>query len=88
EDACVCRKPRPGLLIEAQRRYGFDLAGTYFVGDSYTDLEAARRAGCRAMFVLTGLDARRYRAGEPLPDPAARVVPDLVAAAESLLAGQ
>lgn len=54
EDGCDCRKPRPGLFVEAARRYGFDPAGTWFVGDSRRDVEAAAAAGCRSALVLTG----------------------------------
>ena len=76
-DECDCRKPKPGLIRTAQERHGFDLRRTFLVGDSYQDIETARRAGCPAIFVLSGLDAQRYRTGEPLPVPSTPVVADL-----------
>ncbi len=46
EDDCDCRKPKPGMLIQAQREYHLDLSRTWFVGDDPRDAEAARAAGC------------------------------------------
>jgi histidinol-phosphate phosphatase family protein len=48
---CDCRKPKPGLLLEAARRHGLDLPGSWMVGDSATDVEAGRAAGCRTIGV-------------------------------------
>lgn len=46
EDNCACRKPNPGMLLQAQRAFGLDLSRTLFVGDDETDVQAARAAGC------------------------------------------
>jgi histidinol-phosphate phosphatase family protein len=76
---CVCRKPRPGLLLEAARRHGIDLAESFMVGDRWRDVEAGRRAGCRTIFIDYGYAERR-------PDPAPhRVVGSLVDAAAWIL---
>lgn len=48
------RKPAPGMLLEAARDYGLDLAGSWLVGDKEGDLECARRAGSRPLLVRTG----------------------------------
>jgi D-glycero-D-manno-heptose 1,7-bisphosphate phosphatase len=53
-DGCDCRKPQPGLLLAAARRWRLDLATSFLVGDRWRDVEAARRAGCRAIFVDRG----------------------------------
>jgi D-glycero-D-manno-heptose 1,7-bisphosphate phosphatase len=53
-DGCDCRKPRPGMLRAAAVRWGLDLAESYLVGDRWRDIEAARRAGCHAVFVDRG----------------------------------
>lgn len=50
-DACECRKPKPGLLLDAARALDLELARSYMVGDRATDVEAGRRAGCRTVFV-------------------------------------
>lgn len=86
-DGCACRKPAPGLVLEAQRRYGFDLAQTYFIGDSHTDLETARQAGCRALFVLSGLDAEPCGPGSTLVGEGVKVFKDLEEAVIFLTCG-
>jgi D-glycero-D-manno-heptose 1,7-bisphosphate phosphatase len=48
---CSCRKPRPGLLLQAARDYGIDLGGSYLIGDRLADIEAGRAAGCRTIMV-------------------------------------
>jgi D-glycero-D-manno-heptose 1,7-bisphosphate phosphatase len=45
DDGCACRKPQPGLLFEAQRRFSLDLPRTPFIGDGDRDASAAERAG-------------------------------------------
>lgn len=43
---CACRKPRPGMLFQAQREFHLDLTRTWFLGDDARDAEAAEAAGC------------------------------------------
>ncbi|MFC1804534.1 D-glycero-beta-D-manno-heptose 1,7-bisphosphate 7-phosphatase [Candidatus Omnitrophota bacterium] len=54
EDHCSCRKPKPGLLITAAKEHAFDLAETFFVGDTIRDVKTARAAGCKSVLVLSG----------------------------------
>lgn len=54
KEGCACRKPRPGMILQACRDLGIDPQKSYLVGDRTTDLEAARAAGVRPIFVLTG----------------------------------
>jgi D-glycero-D-manno-heptose 1,7-bisphosphate phosphatase len=42
---CDCRKPSPGMILQAQREHGLDLANSWLVGDRPSDIEAAQRAG-------------------------------------------
>ncbi len=49
--ACECRKPRPGLLHQAERQWGIDLRGSYMVGDGVVDLLAGRQAGTRTVLL-------------------------------------
>ena len=58
DDACACRKPKPGLLVQAAADLDLDLAGSYFIGDAATDVRAAHAAGCRAVLVETGHGCR------------------------------
>ena len=45
-DACLCRKPKPGLITEAARKHGIDLATSYLIGDRWRDVLAGQAAGC------------------------------------------
>lgn len=55
EDRCDCRKPNPGLIYRAKKRYHIDLRMSIMVGDSAKDIECARNAGCgSAILVQTG----------------------------------
>lgn len=44
---CACRKPQPGMLLEAALAFDIDLAVSWMIGDSEKDVEAGKRAGCR-----------------------------------------
>jgi D-glycero-D-manno-heptose 1,7-bisphosphate phosphatase len=76
-DACACRKPRPGMLIELAAEYGVDLAQSYIVGDTWRDTQAGLAAGCKSII----LDRPYNR-----DDPADWRVPDLAAAVALILA--
>lgn len=52
--ACDCRKPGTGMIEQAARDLNIDLAQSWMVGDTSTDMEAARRAGLRSVLVRTG----------------------------------
>jgi D-glycero-D-manno-heptose 1,7-bisphosphate phosphatase len=86
EDGCACRKPQPGLLIEAGRRLGVAPADTCVIGDWVDDIAAARAAGCAVpILVLTG----RGRRALPLARAAGLgpflVARDLLAAAQAIV---
>jgi D-glycero-D-manno-heptose 1,7-bisphosphate phosphatase len=51
---CECRKPRPGLLLQAAAERGIDLPRSYMVGDRITDIIAGQRAGCKTILVESG----------------------------------
>ena len=53
-DACHCRKPRPGLLLDAARDWQIDLARSYIIGDRWKDIEAGARANCSTVFLDWG----------------------------------
>jgi len=55
KENCSCRKPAPGMVLSAQKKYNLDLSSSYFVGDSAKDIECAKRAGCgSSILVRTG----------------------------------
>lgn len=51
---CSCRKPKPGMLLDAAERFNIDLSQSYMIGDSPRDIEAGQAAGCTAIRVKTG----------------------------------
>jgi D-glycero-D-manno-heptose 1,7-bisphosphate phosphatase len=52
EPPCSCRKPQPGMLLEAARTHELDLAASWMIGDSAHDMEAGRVAGCSTARVI------------------------------------
>jgi D-glycero-D-manno-heptose 1,7-bisphosphate phosphatase len=58
EDDCECRKPKPGLLLKAQREHQFAFANTFLIGDSETDLQLAWAVGCPALLISGGVPDR------------------------------
>ncbi len=79
EDSCDCRKPAPGLALEAAARFGFDTKQAFVVGDHASDMGLGRAIGAQTLLVLTG-HGRDEQAGAAAL--ANHVVPDLAAAAD------
>lgn len=51
KDDCACRKPAPGLLIEAAKEYNIDLQKSIMIGDRWKDILAGERAGCKTIWI-------------------------------------
>ena len=67
KDQCLCRKPLPGLLIEAAEQYGIDLQKSFMIGDRFKDIEAGQNAGCKTIWI-------RYDYGERAPNQPADLI--------------
>ena len=78
---CRCRKPLPGMLLEAADRFVIDLESSIMIGDKLVDVEAGRAAGCRPILVRTGY-GRQEEAGIPA---GVTVCDNLLEAVESLI---
>jgi D-glycero-D-manno-heptose 1,7-bisphosphate phosphatase len=78
---CDCRKPEPGMLLDAGRALGIDLGDSWMLGDSDTDVIAGQRAGCRTV-LIENRDSAHKRHGEVRPSLKAR---DLADAASKVL---
>ena len=74
-DDCPCRKPRPGMILDAATRLDLDLADSVCIGDRWRDVEAGKRAGVMTIFVDRGYGERR-------PADADAIVGSLPAAVE------
>ena len=57
-DKCDCRKPMPGMLLEAARKHNIDLAASFMVGDRWRDVEAGYNAGCKTILIDYGYSER------------------------------
>jgi D-glycero-D-manno-heptose 1,7-bisphosphate phosphatase len=78
--ACDCRKPRPGLLLQAARERGIDLARSVLIGDSVDDVRAGQAVGVRTVFLNGGrceLCPNKLEGG-PRPDVTVRNLPEAV----------
>jgi len=58
-DNCVCRKPKPGMLLEAASKYGIDFHSSYLIGDRWRDVNAGRAVGCFTLLIDYGLPEQR-----------------------------
>jgi D-glycero-D-manno-heptose 1,7-bisphosphate phosphatase len=55
EPPCACRKPSPGMLLRVAQEHQIDLTSSWMVGDSESDIEAGKRAGCRTVRIIADL---------------------------------
>lgn len=53
-EPCDCRKPKPGMLTRAATAHGIDLSQSFLIGDRWRDVDCARAAGCRSVFIDHG----------------------------------
>lgn len=73
-EGCSCRKPKPGMLLEAARRHDIDLERSFIVGDRASDIAAGEAAGCYTVFI-----DRHYRESAPnAPNLTVRSLPAAV----------
>ena len=85
-DDCDCRKPKPGMILRAQRRHGIDLSQAVMIGDSARDIACGFNAGCGcAILVRTGNGPAALRTLNDQSLAADHVAADLAAAVEWLL---
>jgi D-glycero-D-manno-heptose 1,7-bisphosphate phosphatase len=76
--SCDCRKPAPGMLLEAAAELSLDLANSWMIGDTDTDIEAGRNAGART--VLVGYPGSSHKRADGVnPDLQAVDLPGAVA---------
>ncbi len=66
--ACNCRKPAPGLLLQAAREMNIDLKDSWFIGDILDDVEAGHRAGVQTVLIANGNETRWKGGLQRTPD--------------------
>lgn len=83
---CSCRKPKPGLLLQAAEELGLDLSRSYLVGDRYMDIQTAANAGVQGILVLTGYGLGEHEQFHTTsPAQPVYVAPNLEVAAEYII---
>ncbi len=82
---CACRKPEPGMLLQAAKEHRLDLSQSWMVGDILNDVEAGRRAGCRTVLLDNGGETEWGLSRERLPH---HIVSTFAEATEVILALQ
>jgi len=51
DDSCKNRKPNPGMLIQAKKKFNINLKKSFFIGDRWRDIDAGKKVGCKTIFI-------------------------------------
>jgi D-glycero-D-manno-heptose 1,7-bisphosphate phosphatase len=78
-DHCDCRKPLPGMIVNAAKEYGIDISQSYMIGDRWRDIECGQAAGCKTNFFID------YGYNEKKPEPPYTMVRNLGEAVQIIL---
>lgn len=84
EDDCECRKPKPGMLLKAQKEHRINLKESYMIGDMLRDIEAGKLAGCKKSILIKRDHSHYYSNSEVTPD---HTVKDVVEAVKMIFPG-
>ncbi len=82
---CDCRKPQPGMLLQAAEELNISLKDSFMIGDKLSDLVSGQAAGCRTALVRTGYGVeteKQLKGGSVQPD---HIAPDILEAAKWIL---
>lgn len=87
EDDCICRKPKPGLLLQAAKDLSLDLQSSWMIGDAWSDVQAGQLAGVRqAMLLKTGRGQEQLSQSRPNDVVKPLIFDNLMLALEAILA--
>ena len=86
-DGCDCRKPKPGMLLQAAREFDIDLKRSFIVGDRWRDVAAGQAAGCTSFFIDYGYREKRpkppYVEVKSLAEAGSRILSDFIGKART-----
>ncbi len=77
-DNCSCRKPKPGMILEAALELGIDTKKSFMIGDRWSDVEAGQAAGCHSIFLNRNYNEKKAESPDHVSD-------SLIDAAEFIL---
>jgi D-glycero-D-manno-heptose 1,7-bisphosphate phosphatase len=83
EANCQCRKPQPELLYKLAKQFNINLADCTYVGDSFGDIQLAKKVGCKPILVLTGKGQQTLNENKLEDD--VDIYPDLATAVSEIL---
>lgn len=75
QEGCLCRKPNPGMIQQAAKKFQLDLKNSFVVGDNFSDIAWGKNTGLRAILVLTGYGRKTHREKKVHPDYVVRALP-------------
>jgi len=64
EDNCDCRKPKPGMLKQAEQEFNIDLKNSYVIGDRFVDVDAGKNISAKTILVKTGYGEQSFKWGK------------------------
>ena len=85
DDACDCRKPKPGMLLAIGQRFNVPLKDVIFIGDSVSDINAAKNAHAKAVLVRTGKGVKAEKILQSASKSSVPVYDNLASAVTALL---
>lgn len=85
DDACHCRKPKPGMLLDIGQRFNVPLKQVIFIGDSIADMTAANNANAQAVLVRTGKGIKAEKILQSENKSSIPVYDDLASAVTAIL---
>jgi D-glycero-D-manno-heptose 1,7-bisphosphate phosphatase len=85
DDACHCRKPKPGMLLDIGQRFNVPLKQVIFIGDSIADITAANKANAQAVLVRTGKGIKAEKILQSENKSSIPVYDDLASAVTAIL---
>lgn len=68
KDGCKCRKPKPGLLLQAIKDNNIDPSKSYMIGDRIMDVEAGKKVGCKTIIIPSSLELKEMKNCDIKPD--------------------
>jgi len=85
-DGCGCRKPKPGLLLQATKELSLDLKRSWMIGDAWSDIQAGQAAGVRGTIIVkTGRGTEQLSMDQPTNIDGYLISKDLAHAIETIL---